>query len=250
MPSVTVTSLLSDALYELNVLGVGETLSAEQGALCLSRLNQLFDNWNATTEAIYVNNFSTYTFVANQQDYTIGPTGSDFTMATARPTQLLGANVILDTVSPSVRNPITLRDYQWWMNLTVRSVTTTFPTDVYYAPDWPNGTLHFWPKPTQPYGLELVSSLTLGQVTLSDTVNLPMGYQNALVLTLAEDVASMFGRQPTPLTMTKAREARARIFQVNDFTPRIRTQDAGMPSNHRNRSNFNYRTGLDINVNR
>lgn len=250
MASATVLSVLTDSLQELNVLGQGESLGSDLSAFVLGRFNQLLDNWNAKREAVFVEKFETFTFIANQQDYTIGPSGADFTTANNRPVSIEAANVILNNVTPTVQNPINLRDYQWWANLTVRAVTTTFPTDCYYAPDWPNGILHFWPKPTIAYGLELVYRNTLSQVTLADTISLPPGYQNALMLTLAEDIAPGLGRVVLPSTTQKAREARARIFANNDFTPRLVTQDAGMPSHNRNRSSFNYRTGLNITVTR
>jgi hypothetical protein len=250
MPSVAVQAVLTDSLNELNVLGQGEAISADLAAFVLGRFNQLLDNWNAEREAVFVEKFDTFTFIANQQDYTIGPSGADFTTATNRPVSIEAANVILNNVTPNVQNPINLRDYQWWANLTVRSVTTTFPTDLYYAPDWPNGILHFWPKPTIAYGLELVYRNVLSQVALDDTINLPPGYQNALMLTLAEDVATPLSREVPAMTTKKAREARARIFSNNTFTPRLVTQDAGMPSNSRNRSAFNYRTGMNITVTR
>lgn len=252
MPSVTVEALIKDALLEIGVMDGGQSLSAANGDFCVGRLNQVFDNYNAMAEMSFVEEFNTFTFIANQQDYTIGPAGGspDFTMVNARPSSIDGANVILDNVTPSVRNPINVRDYQWWQSVSVREVTSTFPTDLYYEASWPNGILHFWPKPTAAYGLELLTSHTFAQVTISDTLNLPSGYHNAIMLTLAEDVASAYGRQITPLTRTKAREARDRILTVNTFVPRLQTQDAGMPSNTRNRASFNYRTGLDMNTNR
>lgn len=252
MQSVTVLNLVSDSLREIGVLAGGQPLSAEDGEFAVTRLNQLFDNYNAMKEASFVERFDTFTFIASQQDYTIGPAASspDFALLNARPDSILAANVILDNVSPDVRNPIVVRDYQWWASVSVRAVTSTFPTDVYYEPDWPLGILHFWPKPTSTYGLELVTSNTFAQVALADTLNLPSGYQNAIMLTLAEDLAPAFGRSPNGTTTTKAREARARIFSVNEFVPRLQTQDAGMPSNTRNRATFLYRTGLDSSVNR
>ncbi len=160
-----------------------------------------------------------------------------------------GANVILTNVNPTVSNPIAIHDYQWWMSLSVRDITTTFPTDLYYEPSWPDGILHFWPVPNTDYGLQLITRLVLADVSINDAINLPPGYHNALMLTLAEDTASSFGQSVAPKIEQKAIEARARIFRNNDFHPRISTQDAGMPSNHRNRATFNYKTGLDMNVN-
>lgn len=249
MASVTVQRLITQALLEINVLGGGDVLSAEDGTYCLERLNQLFDLWNAQREAVYAEKTLSFTFVASQQDYTIGPAGADFTSPTTRPVSIEAANVILNNVSPAVRNPLNLRDYQWWANLPVVAIETSFPTDLYYAPDWPLGVLHFWPKPTTTYGVELITRVTLADLTMADSYNLPPGYQVAGMLTLAEDVASAYGRQPTPLTMTKAREARAKIFANNGFTPTLQTQDAGMPSGGRNRCAWNFRTGLPM-VNR
>ena len=252
MPSVAVSTLIKDSLIEIGVLAGGSNPTPDQSDLCVRRLNQIFDNYNVMREASYVEQFDTFTFIASQQDYTIGPAAGspDFTISNARPSGIDAANVILNTVSPSVRNPINVRDWQWWASVSVRAVTTTFPTDVYYEPGWPNGTLKFWPKPTVAYGLELVTTNTFAQVSVTDTLNMPSGYQQAVMLTLAEDIASPFGQTVLPLTTTKAREARARVFSNNTFTPRLRTQDAGMPSNSRNRASFNYRTGLDMNTNR
>jgi len=252
MPSVTVTDLISDSLREIGVLAGGQPLAAEDSQFAVVRLNQLFDNYNAMKEASYVERFDTFTFISSQQDYTLGPAASspDFALVNARPDAILTANVILNTVTPSVRQPINIRDYQWWASVSVRSVTSTFPTDLYYEPDWPLGILHFWPNPTATYGLELVTSNTFAQVVIGDTLNMPSGYQAAVMLTLAEDLAPAFGRPVNALTSTKAREARARIFSVNEFVPRLRTQDAGMPSNTRSRASFNYRTGLDMTTNR
>lgn len=233
---------------EINVAGSGESFGADDAAFFLGRLNQLIDNWNAQREAIVAEEFLTFTFVANQQDYEIGPTAADFTV-TSRPVSIEGANVLLDNVSPVVSNPIVMRDYQWWLDLTVRAVSTTFPTDCYYEPSYPNGVLHFWPKPTTPYGLEIAVRQVLAQTTINGQLVLPPGYQNALMLTLAEDCAPAYGALALgslPLTREKARQARNRIFINNDLTPRLTTQDAGMPSNNRNRCTFNYRSGLDM----
>lgn len=248
MPSVSVQTVIVDSLVEIGVLAQGESLPADMGTFCLGRLNQLVDNWNAEREAVWAEEFHTFAFVASQQDYDLGPTG-DWVLA-SRPVGLDGANVIITSTSPSVRNPINIRDYQWWMNLSVRSVSTSFPTDVYYEPSWPDGVLHFWPVPSLTYDCELVVRVLLSQLTLNGSLNMPPGYQNAIMLTLAEGLAGSYGRQVKPMTTKLAAEARVRIFNNNHLNLRLRTQDAGMPSQNRNRATFNYRTGLDINVNR
>lgn len=248
--SIDVSLIIQDSLREIGVVQLGATVKTADADFCLGRLNQLFDNWNAQQECVWVEEFKTFTFIPNQQDYTIGPSGADFTVLNNRPVDIQGGNVLLNTTTPTVSNPLNVRDYQWWLTLTVRAVTTTFPTDVYYETGWPNGTLHFWPKPSIAYGLELALRNTLAQVVMTNTVTMPPGYQNAIMLTLAEDISTAYGANLSPLTVKKASEARARIYRNNDFTPRLTTQDAGMPSMYRNRSAFNYRTGLNITTNR
>jgi hypothetical protein len=249
MPSVPVLTVLKDSLFEIGAIAPGESLTPDLAAFVLSRCNQILDNWNAQQEASWCEEFLSFTFIPNQQDYTIGPTSADFTV-TNRPVSIEGMNVVLDNVTPAVTNAIQMRDYQWWLNLTVREVTSTFATDCYYEPNWPNGVLHFWPKPTVAYGLELVVRKVIAQATAYDNFNFPDGYQSALMLTLAEDISTPLGRAVQPSTVKKGLEARARIYANNRVTPYLSTQDAGMPSAGRNRCSFNYRTGLDINVNR
>jgi hypothetical protein len=248
MPSVLVQSVVSDALFEVNSLSPGEPLDPALGQFVLGRLNQIVDNWNGQREAAYAETFLEFDFVANQQSYGIGPTGPDF-IVPVRPVSIEGANVLLNT-NPVVRNAINIRDYQFWMTLSVRQVSTTFPTDCYYETDWPNGTLNFYPIPTIAYGLELVTRSLLAPFLITGTMNLPPGYQNAITLTLAEDIAPALGKTLAPTTSMKARQARQKIYVNNDFVPSIATWDYGMPSTNRNRTNWNYLSGLNVNTSR
>ncbi len=245
MITSTARALITDALMELNVMGGGETLSATDAEFCAGRLNQIIDQWNGQSEAVFAESFDTFTFVPNLQTYTLGPSAADFAM-TNRPVRIDGANVILNNVTPDVRTPIAVVDYDWWLAQQVRSITTTYPLVVYYAPDWPNGTLHFWPKPTTAYGLELMTWGSLDQVTITSNLSMPQGYNRALMLTLAEDVATPYGRPLPPETRRKATEARSIIFGNNTTPVGISTQDAGMPKARQTRASFNYRTGQNM----
>lgn len=249
MATVSVRNLITDAMLELGVAAAGQPITADQAVTPLSRLNQIFDNWNAQAEASYVIRFDEFVLVPDQGDYTIGSSANapDFETSHARPVSVLGANLILDDGDTPIRQPITVRDYQWWQDEIVREITSTIPTDLYYAPDWPNGVLHFWPVPTVAYGVEIISNNAFSDgLTLNDELSLPSGYQNAVMLTLAEDIASAFGTQPTPLTTKKAAQARARIFRNNVLSPRIATYDAGMEGPRGGaRPSFNWLTGVD-----
>lgn len=240
---VTTRQVLIDALVELGVYSIAENPSAADLQVALGKLNRLLDNWNAERAAVYADTFVSYTLVPNLQPHTIGPAAETPTWtATQRPVAIAGASVVLDNVTPAVYTPITLRDAQWWHDQTVPGVTSEFPTDLYYEPGWPLGSLYFWPVPTVAYGLELQLRIVLAELDLADTFSLPPGYKDAITLTVAEQCARPFGKPVQPDLRMDAARARARIFGNNDTTPRLATQDAGMPS--KGRPYFNYRTGL------
>lgn len=244
MASVTGTVIITDALLEIGKIQPGESLSADYGQMGLSRLNQIADDWTAEKVASYAQSFLTFTFVPSLTPHTIGPSVATFTVD-ERPVAIDSANVIQTTTNPSVRIPIVIRDWQWWDAQSTPDVETSYPTDLYYQPDYPNGKLFFWPVPSQAYDVELVMRLIQSTFTISGTTDLPPGYQRAYTMTLAEDLCGIFG-EPMPEGLPKkAMLARNRIFSNNALTPTIRTQDSGMPTMGSPRPSFNYLTGLD-----
>jgi hypothetical protein len=243
MPT-TMRRICSDALTELNVLGAGETMSAEQADLALGKLQRLFNNWNAERRAVYAAAFLEFTLTPSLLPHTIGPTGATFS-ATIRPVSIDGAYLILNTSSPAVNLPITVRDVAWWREQTVPDLTSSVPTDLYYEPTFPNGSLYFWPVPTVAYGVGLQARVLLDDtITLDQSFNLPPGYQDATTLTLAEMLVTTFGRDMPPLLPKEARDSRARVFANNDQTPRLMTADYGMQGASGNpRPTWNYLDG-------
>jgi hypothetical protein len=239
----TTREILTDALVELGVYSIAQIPAAADLQVVLGRLNRLLDSWNAQGWAVYCQTFSTFTLIPSQQIVTIGPTAAtpDW-VVTQRPVEILGAAVVLDSVSPSVNQPINIRDAQWWQGLTVPGVSTEFPTDLYYEPAWPLGRVHLWPVPTTAYGLQLQLRLVLAELALDDEFSLPPGYKDAIILTVAEQSARAFGRQVDASLRLDAQNARSVVFAVNDETPQLATSDFGMPKARR--SAWNYLTGM------
>ena len=116
---------------------------------------------------------------------------------------------------------------------------------MYYSPDWPNGSLYFWPVPSVAYGVQLETRYVLSEITDADyatTFSMPPGYQRALTLTLAEDLAG-----PLPVTLSqalvqKAAMARAIVFANNNAPVRIKTRQSGMMGNKPMSGAFNWRS--------
>lgn len=251
---MTVIEFLTAAVGELNVTQAGEALAGEDADLALLVFNEILDRWNAEQRAPFTVSFPTFTLTPNLQPHTIGlaanlptwtipaPTDGGSGTAGMRPQAVLGANLIL-TGSPASYVPITVRDKTWWNSRRVPGLTSGIPTDLYYAPDWPNGSIYFWPVPITAYGVQLEIASVLAQMTFADTLTLPPGYQQALRLTTTEGCATAFGVQAPPTLSLRAMEARAIVFGNNDDIPRLVTSTAGLRGGGGSRSNFDYRTG-------
>lgn len=233
---MTARQLIAEALLELGVGTPGQALEAAIAAQGLSKLNRIIDNWNAEREAIYADQWLTFTLTRSLQPHTIGPTGATWTTA-QRPVSIENAQLIVGDVT----YPITLRLAAWWAGQSDPTLSDDLPTDLYYDATWPNGSLYFWPVPSASYDVQLLVRAVLTDYTLDTVVNLPPGYRDALTLTLAEECAASMGMMAEPSTVMSASKARARIFTNNTITPPLATRDSGIPGG---RGWFNWRTGI------
>lgn len=239
---LTGRDLVTDALLEINIYDALDTPSPQDAAFVLRKLNRILDNWNADRAAVYADQFQAYTLTPALSPHTIGPSGTF--VVTQRPVSLEGVTLLLPTVnSPQIT--ISIRDQAWYRSLSIPSLSTQQPTDVYYDPTWPNGKLYFYPVPNAAYQVVLWTRIVLATLGLNDAFTLPPGYQDAITLTLAEDIAPTFEKPVAPSLAKKAQEARERIFTNNVIVPLLVTQDSGMPTagGGSNRSRGTYYSG-------
>lgn len=240
-----VLEIITDALGELGVLSTGEQASAAEADIALRYLNRMIDQWAARMINAYNVNFSLYTLTPNHQPHLIGPglVAPDFAAA-QRPVRIENAALVLTNVAQPVDVPLNIRDDDWWANQRVKTIATTVPTDLYYSPDFPNGALYLWPIPTFAYGLRLETWVTISEFSaITDSVILPPGYREAMMLTLAEKLARPFGKPLTEDLRSDAARARA-IFQTNNAkSPRTASADYGTRGKSADRPSFNYFSG-------
>jgi len=235
---MTGKDLCTNILVELNIYGAADPPSPEDLNLVLTKVNRIFDSWNAKHQASYCETFADYTLTPALSPHTIGPTG--VWVVAQRPVSLEDAS--LDDGS-GVQSPIWVRDAAWYAGRTTPAQTGSRPTDVYYEKAWPNGKLFFWPVPTSAYTVALLSRTVLAALTLDTTFTMPPGYEDAITLTGMESAVGAFpGSVTQPSLKGDASMARAVIFSNNVDTPKLRTADAGMPGRGRG-GYFNYRTG-------
>jgi hypothetical protein len=231
----TYLDIVTDALKEIQVLAQGEVPSAADAKDGLTKLNRLFDRWSARKIMAFNVDFSVFTLTPNLSPHVIGPTGASPTFTVAqRPVTVEAAALLIQTGPSIIDVPMNIRDDAWWANNRVKNQTSSVPTDLYYSPGWPNGSLYFWPIPTAANQVRLeLWTLLPGNVAQNGTFSLPPGYWDAVILNLALTMAPMYGAAAviSPELREQARLALAAVQGNNAKSPRCASKDAGMEGN-------------------
>jgi hypothetical protein len=253
-------TICTNALYELNVVAPGENPDALELAFTLDKANQIADSWAAQRVYIYANDLisvnpsaafggsgASFLLVPGLAPHTVGPIAANptFQVLFERPVRIVNINVLLNNVTPIVRYPLKQRDKDWWATQRVQGIQTALPTDYYYRPDWPNGSIFFWPVPNFAYGVELeIETVIAGGSTLDAMFTYPPGYELAMTLTLAELLCPAFEKMPNQVLIGAAAKARAAVQGLNAAPPRISLDAIGESSLQRPRATFNYHSGM------
>jgi hypothetical protein len=247
--TVTVAEVSSRALRLCGQMGgPGRSMSSEEATECANFLNQTLDGWSAAQGMVYTQTIARHTLIVDQQSYTIGPSGADFTAA--RPVEIYNANIILTSADPEVRIPLAILDDDQYADMQVLDYGTNVPTYLYYnknAMGSTLGTLTLIGYPTQANDLELFTQTVFNNnLATSDSVILPEGYIDAVCWTLAERIYPLYhkkGNNLLPFLSDQARKARANVVALNSKSPR-QGSDAPSGWNNGNRGPFySYLTG-------
>ncbi len=90
---MTAQNIIEDAMTAMQEISRGQTLAPEDLTQGLAQLNALLDSWSTNRLNLFTVKRVQYQLVPLQQDYTIGPTGADFT--DDRPVLIQTATIVL-----------------------------------------------------------------------------------------------------------------------------------------------------------
>lgn len=246
--SLTVQDVFRDALLEIAVIDPLDPVPPEMLDLALLRCNSILDQWNAEQIATYNVDFSTFSTTSRLSPHTIGLAANSptWTVTTNRPVSILGANRYQGTGTGLVKiGPIEIVDDAWWLRQPVPNIQSGIPTQLYYSPSWPNGSVYLWPVPDAVFTIELELRTVMALYAngdMSSDFSMPPGYQRALMLTLAKDLTGPLPVSWTPQQEQKLTEAMTVVFANNNAPVRIRTRQSGMMAGRGMSGAFNWRS--------
>lgn len=213
----TARDLIYDAMFACGALGQGDVApSAGDADLCLRRLQRMLDSWSVDGLMVPFITEETISLVQGQQAYTT----ADLSTA-ARPVAIeSGAFVRFGNVD----YPLTVIPKSEWDRIGYKD-TQGIPEVVWYEPDM-TGSFQFYPVPAEAMTAYFnVRRVLTGPLTLTTQIDLPPGYDKAIVDCLAMDIAPSFGQQISQGLLMAARAAKAQLERMN-YVPLV--ADTGM----------------------
>lgn len=199
--SITLTGnqLIAQACYTLQLISPEQSVTSVESSVAQFLLQELIDSWNLEDLTILTTSRHVFNLVANQggpdNPYTLGPGGDFDTLTAARPVEILQANLVLQTVTPSVEIPLSIYTDDTWQSSAIKDLTNPQPTSLYFNPTSPLAQIILWPIPNTSQN---TLALYYGDLTPAFTANLsapyicPPGYAKAFRLNLALAMCPFF----------------------------------------------------------
>jgi len=221
----TALDLITDALFEIGAAEIGQALPSEDSTIGLRKLNQLLQRWSNKRFLFPVLTEFSVT-LTGAASYTLGPSGD---VVGLRPLKINAASCI----AGGVEYPVTVRTRAEWDAIAVKDVTGGPVSEVWYEAANTNGRVYVYPKASG-YTLKLdAQALLTSFADLTTSLDLPEGYESAIVLTLADDLASTYGKRTPDDVLRRGAGARRAIKALN-YEPVLATQElAGSSSDYR-----------------
>lgn len=205
----TARTIIEASLRKLNALGSGESLSAEDAADALQALNAMLSSWSVEGDLVYTMTWETFPVVGGTQSYNIGPSQ---TFNTERPLEIYAMNL---QVPGGIAYPIAELDERQWSAISIKDISG-IPYGAYYDANSPIANFKFYYVPSTNYEFNIYSKKVLSEfTTLNTDLDLPPGYEKALIFNLAIDLAPEYQREPTATVVKEAGKSRSAISVQN-----------------------------------
>jgi hypothetical protein len=215
----TPSDIITAAMQEAGVLGVGQTLSGEDTTTALNRLNWMLAQWQRKRWLVY-HLVDVAAVSTGAQSYNVGTAQP---LNVVRPDRIEAAYLRQLVNSQPIDYPLEELKSREDYNLVALKSLTSFPYYFFYDAAYPTGVFYPWPIPLASiYEIHITVKEQLGSFTnLAQQINLPPEYMGALHYNLAARLRAAYRLPPDPTLIGLARDALNVIRSANAQVPRL-----------------------------
>lgn len=224
MAETTAQDVIQDALEKIQAYAPGEVLSAADADRALNVINNMIDSWSTEGLTIFAAREQSVTLAVGQTRYTISDAGGA-DIALPRPLKLYsgpGSAFVTDTNGNRYELDVVTQD-QWNRIWNITAINSSWPTTLFYDPQYPLGVLNFYPQPNQAGMVASWDSyLPLTQFTAltgtGGTFSFPPGYKLSIVDCAARRLWRYFKKPSEPIPadiVADAAGAKRNIKRIN-----------------------------------
>jgi hypothetical protein len=197
---MNVNRLLRSAIKALGVIDMQDGPEAVEYEDALESCNMMLNLWAVERRVVFQVVSESFALTINDAQYSIGP-ASDF--ITVRPSSITGAYC---RTSDGTDFPIKIIDRDKFNRIAVKSLSS-IPTELYYYPTFPAGTIRLDYAPSVALTLFIDSLKPLTALALDSDLNLPPEYEEAIKWNLALRLAPDYRTTPSQVVVEMARRS-------------------------------------------
>lgn len=197
----TANDLITSAFRKAGIITLQETLSANAANRGLDAMNQMLESWSNDGLNVFSRTWVNFTLTPLQASYQIGTGAPDFN--TPRPSAIVSAYIRIGNIDRPV---YVINDEIYATQIAVKNIGGP-PKWLNYDNAFPIGNIRLWPEAGAAYQLFLQTEVPLSDFKLTDTVNLPPGWERAIIFNLAEEICGDYGQEPPPSVVQIAQKS-------------------------------------------
>lgn len=180
--------------------------------------NRMVAKWSIQRLMLYYIATRTFILTANLQDYTLGPSASGAGSYVGPRPDLIESCYAIPVASGMHYQMSVLDRPKWGAIADIGATTSAFgvPQSIYPEYLYPNMAFHVWPIPANGCSITLGTWEQLQQfATIFDTLTFPPGYEEAIVLNLALELAPYYDMPPNSMMVQLAADALLKVQGIN-----------------------------------
>lgn len=222
----TALSMIQRSMRVARVIGKGETLDDDEAQDGLTALNSMLDSWQTERLSVYQIREESFTWAGSSQSRTVGSGGN---FSTDRPVRVDPSSAFVSNSIDYAIGPRGLIDVSAWAAIPDKTTQSTIPWLLYPEYGTTLVTLYAYPIPSASITFKLRSWKRLQSFSaLTDALDLPPGYEEAIVFNLAERFGLEFGKELSRTAQRIASVSKANIRKINADVPTMTSEAAYM----------------------